>query len=324
VVVPATGPFGSPDVFGAVVDTIENLGYDDVWFGDHVAVPSYAAHITGPDWLEPITCCLLALGRTTRLRAGTDVLVLPYRNPVLVAKMAATADAMSGGRLVLGVGVGYLKGEFAALGAPYERRGAVADEYIRVMRELWASAGQPVSFDGKFVRFDRVCVGPTPASGLVPVWVGGNAPAAWRRAAVLGEGWHPLFPNPDEYRRGHDAIVAMGDTAERFVFSISLATTHVLEPGGTYSPSLWADLADVPEDFGYAPPVPVTGDGRVRFVGVADEVAADIEEYVAAGVDHFTLRFSTGGQEARVIEYLDQLQRFANQVMPRFQSPSLD
>jgi probable F420-dependent oxidoreductase len=318
VVIPATGPFGAPGVFAAIVDAIEGLGYDDVWFGDHVAVPSYAAHITEPDWLEPITCCLLALGRTTRLRAGTDVLVLPYRNPVLVAKMAATADALSSGRLVLGVGVGYLKGEFAALGAPYERRGAISDEYLRVMCELWASGGKPVSFDGEFVAFDHVCLGPAPASGRVPVWVGGNAPAAWRRAAVLGDGWHPLFPNADEYRRGRDAIVAMRTPSERFVFSISLATTHVLEPEGAYSPSVWADLADVPEDFGYAPAVPVADDGRVRFVGVADEVAADVEEYVAAGVEHFTLRFSTGGKDAVVTDYFDQLQRFAEEVMPRF------
>jgi probable F420-dependent oxidoreductase len=318
VVIPATGPFGSPGVFGAIVDAIAGLGYDDVWFGDHVAVPAYAAHITEADWLEPITCCLLALGRTTRLRVGTDVLVLPYRNPVLVAKMAATADALSGGRLVLGVGVGYLKGEFAALGARYERRGATSDEYLRVMRELWASGGRPVSFDGEFVRFDQVCVGPAPASGRVPVWVGGNAPAAWRRAAVLGDGWHPLFPSAEEYRRGHDAIVAIGTSSEQFVFSISLATTHVLEPGRAFSASLWADLADVPEDFSYAPDVPVTDDGRVRFVGVADEVAADVEEYLAAGVEHFTLRFSTGGNEAVVTDYFDQLQRFAREVMPRF------
>jgi probable F420-dependent oxidoreductase len=320
VVIPATGPFGSPAVFGTVVDAIEDLGYDDVWFGDHVAVPSYAAHITAPDWLEPITSCLIALGRTTRLRAGTDVLVLPYRNPVLVAKMAATADVISNGRLVLGVGVGYLKGEFAALGAPYERRGAISSEYVRVMRELWAGAGTPVSFDGEFVQLEQVCVGPAPTSGRVPVWVGGNARAAWRRAADLGDGWHPLFPSAEEYRRGHDAIVGMRDTSERFVFSISLATTHLLDAGGAYSPLLWADQADLPEDFGYAPAAPVTGDGRVRFVGVADEVAADVEDYVAAGVEHFTLRFSTGGQDANVTEYLDQLQRFADEVTPRFRA----
>ena len=320
VVIPATGPFGSQGVFGAVVDAIEDLGYDDVWFGDHVAVPSYAAHITAPDWLEPITCCLLALGRTTRLRAGTDVLVLPYRNPLLVAKMAATADVMSNGRLVLGVGVGYLKGEFAALGAPYDRRGTLSSEYIRVMRELWAGAGRPVSFDGEFVRFDQVCVGPAPTSGRVPIWVGGNAPAAWRRAAAFGDGWHPLFPTAEEYRRGHDAIVGIRETSEQFVFSISLASTHVLDAGAVYSPSLWADHADVPEDFNYAPAAPLTKDGRMRFVGVADEVAADVEDYVAAGVEHFTLRFSTGGDDASVTGFLEQLQRFAGEVMPRFRA----
>jgi probable F420-dependent oxidoreductase len=174
VVLPATGPISAPVAFGDAVDAIDDLGYDDVWFGDHVAVPSYAAHITEPDWLEPITSCLLVLGRTSRLRAGTDVLVVPYRNPVLVAKMAATADALSGGRLVLGVGVGYLKGEFAALNADYERRGAVADEYLRAMRELWAGAGKPTSFDGQFTRFDDICVGPPATTGQVPVWVGGN------------------------------------------------------------------------------------------------------------------------------------------------------
>jgi alkanesulfonate monooxygenase SsuD/methylene tetrahydromethanopterin reductase-like flavin-dependent oxidoreductase (luciferase family) len=112
----------------------------------------------------------------------------------------------------------------------------------------------------------------------------------------------------------------MRETSERFVFSISLATTHLLDAGGGYSPSLWADQADVPEDFGYAPAAPVTRDGRVRFVGVADEVAADVEDYVAAGVEHFTLRFSTGGQDANVTEYLDQLQRFADEVMSRFRA----
>lgn len=318
VVIPATGPLATRAAFGDAVDTIEGLGYEDVWFGDHVAVPSYAAAITDPDWLEPITCCLLALGRTTRLRAGTDVLVVPYRNPVLVAKMAATADAMSGGRLVLGVGVGYLKGEFAALGADYKHRGAVSDEYLRAMRVLWAGAGKPTSFDGEFVRFDDVCVGPAPIRGQVPVWVGGNAPAALRRAAVLGDGWHPLFPTPGGYRRGRDAIVAMRKTSERFVFSMSLAATKVLEPGGTYKPALWADLADVPDDFGYAPAVPTTDDGRVRFVGDPDQVATDVEDYLDAGVEHFTLRFSVGGHDIVVADYLDQLQWFAQEVMARF------
>jgi probable F420-dependent oxidoreductase len=321
VVLPATGPISAPVAFGDAVDAIDDLGYDDVWFGDHVAVPSYAAHITEPDWLEPITSCLLVLGRTSRLRAGTDVLVVPYRNPVLVAKMAATADALSGGRLVLGVGVGYLKGEFAALNADYERRGAVADEYLRAMRELWAGAGKPTSFDGQFTRFDDICVGPPATTGQVPVWVGGNAAAALRRAAVLGDGWHPLFPSPDGYRRGRDAIVAMRTAPDPFTFSISLATTRVLATGGTYAPASWTDIADVPDDFGYAPPIPITDDGRIRFVGTADQLANDVQDYLAAGVEHFTLRFSAGGHDTTVADYLDQLTRFAKDVMARFAEP---
>ena len=260
VVIPATGPFGTPAVFCDTVDAIEGLGYDGVWFGDHVAVPAYAAHITEPDWLEPITACLLALGRTTRLRAGTDVLVLPYRNPLLVAKMAATADALSGGRLVLGVGVGYLKGEFAALGADYERRGAVSDEYLRALRALWAGAGKPTDFDGEFLQFTGVGVGPPPTFGQVPVWVGGNTPAALRRAATWGDGWHPLFPTPDDYRRGRATITAVRDVPGPFTFSMSLATTKVLFPGEATRSGSWAEISDVPEDFGYAPPGP--GDRR--------------------------------------------------------------
>jgi len=216
VVVPAFGPLASRRAFNDAVDTIEGLGFEDVWFGDHVAVPSYAAHLTRPEWLEPLSACMLALGRTTRLRAGTDVLVLPYRDPLLVAKMAATADVLSGGRLVLGIGVGYLKGEFEALGADYGRRGSVTDQYLRVMQVLWGSAGTPVSFDTEFVRFNDVCMGPPPTTGQVPVWVGGNARGALRRAALMGDGWHPLFPTPDLYRSGRDTIVALRGSGDQF------------------------------------------------------------------------------------------------------------
>jgi alkanesulfonate monooxygenase SsuD/methylene tetrahydromethanopterin reductase-like flavin-dependent oxidoreductase (luciferase family) len=246
---------------------------------------------------------------------------VPYRSPLLVAKMAATADALSGGRLVLGVGVGYLKGEFRALGADYERRGDVTDEYLEAMRALWAGAGVPTSFHGEFVRFDDVCVGPPTTTGRVSVWVGGNAPAALRRAAVLGDGWHPLFPSPDGYRQGRDAIVAMRTAPEPFTFSVSLATTKVLASGSTYTPQAWADVAGVPDDFGYAPPVPTTDDGRVRFVGNPDQLTTDVAEYMAAGVEHFTLRFSAGGDDVTVADYLDQLTRFAQDVMARFAEP---
>jgi probable F420-dependent oxidoreductase len=317
VVLPPCGPFGDPGAFGEVIDAIEDFGYDDVWFGDHVAVPRYASHLVDPAWLEPVTACMMALSRTSRLRVGTDVLVMPYRHPVLLAKMAATADALSGGRLVLGVGVGYLRGEFAALDAEYQRRGEVTDEFLAAAQMLWAAGGAPASFHGTVVSFDQVCVGPPPVAGVVPVWVGGNATAALRRAARFGQGWHPLFPTPEGYRSGRSAIESMRDARAPFTWSMSLAATKVLEPGESLEAASWGDTPDIPEDFGYAPPIPMTEDQRVRFVGNADQVAGDVCEYAAAGVEHFTLRFAATGNDVSVPGFVDQLERFAQHVVPR-------
>jgi probable F420-dependent oxidoreductase len=315
VVVPATGPVAG--AFGEVVDAVEDLGFADVWFGDHVAVPRYASHLIDPAWLEPLTCCASALARRSRVRAGTDVLVVPYRHPALVAKMAATLDALSGGRFVLGAGVGYLKGEFAALGADYEGRGVRCDEYLTAMRALWAADGEPVSHAGETVCFEDVAVGPT---CRVPVWVGGNGGAALRRAAALGDGWHPLFPTPAGYSAGRERICGLRGGADGFTFSISLASTRVLERGAVFAPVSWADTVDVPCDFGYAPPIPVAEDGRARFVGDPDEVAADVAVYVDAGVEHFTLRFSAGDADGSVDDFLIQMARFATEVMVRFEA----
>jgi probable F420-dependent oxidoreductase len=316
VVFPPAGPFGSPGVFGDVIDAIESLGYSDVWFGDHIAVPHYASHLIDPAWLEPITACTMALARTTRLRVGTDVLVVPYRHPVLLAKMAATADALSAGRLILGVGVGYLRGEFAALDAEYVRRGEVTDEHLAAMQRLWRAGGAPTCFYGTVVDFEDVCVGPAPVAGTLPIWVGGNARAALRRAARFGQGWHPLFPTPEEYRLGRTAIEDLRNSSDPFTWSISLATTKVLERGETLEATSWGDTPDIPDDFDYAPPIPMTEEHRVRFVGDADQVAEDVREYVAAGVEHFTLRFAATGTDVTVPAFLGQLERFAREVVP--------
>ena len=126
---------------------------------------------------------------TSSIRLGTGIIILPERNPLVLAKQVGTLDSFSGGRVELGIGVGWLKEEFEALGVPWERRGARTDEYVAVMRELWG--GNEVSFDGEFVSFDRVSSNPKPLNGSVPITIGGHSDAAARRAGRIGNGFFP-------------------------------------------------------------------------------------------------------------------------------------
>jgi probable F420-dependent oxidoreductase len=315
--VPSIGPFTDPAALGDIVDAGEELGYADVWFGDHVVVPAYATELTDPAWLDPVVVSCLGLGRTSRIRFGTDVLVAPYRHPALVAKMVATAHHLTGGRLILATGIGYLRGEFDILGVDHRARGSITDEHLEILALLWGGDG-PVRYDGTHFRFADAVFGPRPATPI-PLWVGGNAPAARRRAARLGNGWHPLFPTPEDYARGRAEIeAARGGVAGPFTYSYSCGITTVLdEHPGRYVADTWASREGVPSDFGYAPPLPVTADGRLRFVGTPDHIAADVADYTAAGVEHITLRFSYGEPGADIKQFIRQLERFAAEVASR-------
>ena len=324
VVIPSWGELGEPGPIREVIQAAESLGFHTAWFGDHVVIPDYAAHISAPRWFEPLTCCIFGAGITTRLRFGTDVLVAPYRNPVLVAKMLSTADQLSGGRLTVGVGVGYVSGEFAALGAPpYAERGAVTDEYLRLFRTLWESDGS-LSFDGSYVHLDGVQFAPPPAQQPLPLWVGGNGPAALRRAAALGDGWHPLFPTVDAYRHGREEILRRRDGAGGpFTFSYSCPQTRVVvgdDPAALHS-TTYADLGEVPDEYSYAPAVPETPDGRPMFIGTPEQLVADIDAFVAVGVDHFALRFWAGTPGVTPAQTIEQMRLFAELVAPNVAPP---
>ena len=148
-----------------------------------IAVPAEA------DWLDPLVGLSFVAAATLRIEIATGVLLLPEHNPVLLAKQAASLDALSGGRLTLGVGVGWSREEFAALGVPFGRRGERATEYVAAMRTLWRE--DVATFDGEFVGFDSVRVNPKPVrSRRIPVVVGGNSDAALRRVAAWGDGWY--------------------------------------------------------------------------------------------------------------------------------------
>ncbi|MEU5116361.1 LLM class flavin-dependent oxidoreductase [Streptomyces longwoodensis] len=171
--VPNFGPGATPDNLARWAKTSEGLGFDLLMLSDHVAITSDVAKQYPAPFYEPVTTLAWLAGITTRIHLGTTVLIAPYRHPLLVARMAANLHQLSGGRLVVGVGVGWAREEFAALDVPFNRRGALTDELLRTLRTAWA---------------DEADYG----SGRIPIWVGGNSDAAIRRAVRFGSPWHPL------------------------------------------------------------------------------------------------------------------------------------
>jgi probable F420-dependent oxidoreductase len=208
----------------------ERSGFAYVSCSDHVCVPVSRASAMGATWYDAGSTLAFVAGATTRIRLLSHVLVLPYRHPLVVAKQYGTLDCLSGGRVILGVGSGHLKPEFAVLGANYDGRGRVSDEYIQAIAAAWTS--EVARFDGETVAFRDVMVSPRPAR-RPPIWVGGNSRAAVRRAARYGDGWVPWEIMPTDFAsaaryatriraeaRGADALtlvapLAIGETATR-------------------------------------------------------------------------------------------------------------
>jgi probable F420-dependent oxidoreductase len=245
--------------------------------------------------------------------------VLPYRHPLVVAKQAATIDQLSGGRLTLAVGVGFLRGEFDALGVPpFAERAAVTEEYIAVLRQAWETPG-PVSFQGRYVRFSDVHARPGPAQQpSLPLWVGGNHPRALRRAGELGDGWHPLWPALADYRRQRGLIEGLREAARRdgpFTFSYSCPEMRITEQPAPAKPYSHAAVQGA-ADFGYVPPLPTADDGRTMFSGTAEQVAADVSAAAAAGVDQLSVRFWAGSPDVPVDRFVAQMELFMRRVAP--------
>jgi len=174
----------------------EELGFHSVWVHDHVFNVGHVLERIGDGpYYEPLALLSYIAARTSRVRLGTSVLVLPYHNPIRLAKTAATLDVLSGGRLLLGVGVGAIESEMEAMGTPFKQRGAFTDEAIEVMRALWTQALP--RFDGRYSRFAGMPFSPKPLQKPIPIVIGGISPAAVRRAARTGDGWQPLGLSPD-------------------------------------------------------------------------------------------------------------------------------
>ena len=177
----------------------EELGYDSLWAGEHVVVPSPRVPPSPMEPDEPIFDPVVLLAhlaaRTEHVRLGTGVLVLPQRNPLVLAKQLATLDVLSRGRLIVGIGAGYLEPELTALGVPMSERGARTDEYLAAMRALWTQDAP--AYAGRHVRFAAVDAHPRPVQHPLPVVVGGHAPAARWRAARHADGWYGYMLSPE-------------------------------------------------------------------------------------------------------------------------------
>ncbi len=304
---PTRGRTATPHDLERLVERGEALGFTSVMIADHIVFPEvvtskYPYTVSGVfpgqgDALEQLALMSYVAGKTRRLRLVTSVMILPYRNPVATAKMLATIDVLSSGRVTVGVGVGWLREEFEALGAAdFDRRGAVSDEYLRIFKLLWTES--PASFAGAFYRFDRVRCLPAPVQKPhPPVWIGGHSQAALRRVARLGDGWHPVGANPatplapKELRAELDVLYRLTEAEGRDPSALTI--------------SFKAPVYDADR------PV-ASGVDRRPFSGSAEQVADDILAYERIGVSEMIFDF----RSEDISESLDRMERFAAAMKP--------
>ena len=193
---PHVGRKAGPDAIRRAAVQAEDLGFADVWVSEHVILPKDAPYPPSPAFYEPILTLTWAAAATKRVRLGTSVIVLPMHHPVPVAKQIATLQSLSEGRVIFGIGVGWLEAEFAALGVPFRERGRRTDESIALMRALWRD--DPVSFPSKYIAAAIADMRMEPKPPLIPIWVGGSSDAALARAVKLCDGWHGSRLPPDK------------------------------------------------------------------------------------------------------------------------------
>jgi probable F420-dependent oxidoreductase len=227
-----------------VAQAAERLGFDSVFVAHHVVLPyerdseypyqhsgTEVAMTPGMQWLDPFVTLSMVAAVTERIGLGTSVLVLPYRNPVNLAAEVAALDVLSEGRVILGVGAGWMREEFEALGLDPAERGARTDEYIQVLRTLWTQ--DPASFEGRFVRFDGIALATTPRTeGGPPVWVGGNTEPGLRRALRHGQGWHGFEVYPEDMPDIHGRLERLGSELGRDPGKLTLSVARGLIPPG--------------------------------------------------------------------------------------------
>jgi probable F420-dependent oxidoreductase len=304
---PVRGPLATHDGIVSIAQCGEALGFTSATMADHVVFPTtvesqYPYDATGRhpstgDAIEVLSLMAFVAGCTSTLRLVSSVLIVPHRNPVLAAKMIATIDVLSKGRVTLGIGVGWLREEFAALDVPaFDHRGSLTDEYVEIYKALWSPG--PVEFDGKYYNFGPLRCEPQPyQSPHPPIWIGGHSTPALRRTARYADGWHPLGTvataelRPAEFQQKLDTLKTMTEAAGRDYSDITIAFV--------------ARLHETPQ--------PISDVERMPFSGSAAQLIEDVETYRRLGVTHLSFDF----RGATLGETTDRMQWFAQNVMAR-------
>jgi probable F420-dependent oxidoreductase len=206
-----------PDALAKAAQSAEAAGFDSVWAGEHVVLPDPqvppSPMAPREPALDPLFALAWAAAHTTAIRLATGIVILPQRNPLVLAKQVASLDVLSGGRVMLGIGAGYLEPEFRAVGANYAERGAVTDEYLDALAALWYDPHP--AYHGRFVDFAGIDAYPRPVQRPVPLIVGGHTPPAYRRAVARGHGWYGYGLNPRQAAAAAAGLAAAADRVER-------------------------------------------------------------------------------------------------------------
>ena len=301
---PSTGEAASGANLIRFAQRADDLGFESLWCGDHILLPTagtnqypYTADGSFPrdasvGFLETLTVLAYVASATQRIRLGSTVIILPYRNPIVQAKMFATLDVLSGGRVICGVGVGWLEKEFDSLGVPYADRGPMSDEFLQIFQTLWTQA-DPV-FQGKYYHFDGMQFYPKPVQDPLPIWVGGHSRRAIRRAIVYGHAWHPTRQTPDFVAQHLPYLRQEAEQAGRDPDSITISlkrSLHITDIGANDTAAFRSGNA---------------------LVGATQDIIDDAKRCRDIGIHQLTYDFRTDDVEAQIA----MMERLVERVVP--------
>ena len=270
------GPGASVDALARWTKLSEAMGFQLAMISDHIAVtPDVQERYPAP-FYDPFTMLGYLAGVTTKIELGTTVIIIPYRHPLETAKMCIGVDEMTGGRFILGIGIGWAEQEFDALGVPFRQRGAMTNDYLAAMKEVWNN--EVASYEGKYVSFSDVRSLPRPTSSPhPPIWVGGPSDAALRRTVLYGDGWHPIRITMDDFKNnGVPRLKQIADEEGK--------------PMPALCPRVRVRIFDSP----------LPDNDRLAGWGTIDQIRSDMAELEAIGCEYILLdTFAEDAEETR-------------------------